>query len=253
MRVRLLGEALVAFRDDQGRVGLVGEACSHAGASLTFAQNEGDGIRCVLHDWKFDATGRCIDLPGLVPGSALQGQAHIKGYRCAEQGGLVFAYLGPRQDDLPPLPSPAWIELPEPHVQHDRYQLPQSWARTLADALHPAHAAELHVSPDRTVPRFTMPLNLELPAPANQVRCVQRLVPIDDTHTLIWRLSWDPGRPLVETEKPAAQPLGDPDPFAFPEGSTSPLLRAYQALVEAARTFREEGTAPPGVDSGATW
>jgi nitrite reductase/ring-hydroxylating ferredoxin subunit len=245
VRVRLMGESLVAYRDDQGQVALVGEVCSHAGASLAFAQNEGDGIRCLFHDWKFDATGHCVDLPGLVPGSGLLVQAKIKGYRCAEQGGLVFAYLGPHQVDPPRQPSLPWSELPTSYFQHDRYPLPQSWARTLADELHPGHATEPR-APDGN-PSFTMPLNLALPYSPDGERCLDRLVPIDDEHTLVWRLRWEPARPLAEITHRPARPREDPDPYAFPEESESPLLQAYLAIVDAARALREEGAVPPGV------
>ena len=62
-RVRLLGEDLVAFRDSEGQVGLVDQACPHRGAPMVFARNEEGGIRCIYHGWKFDAGGRCVDVP----------------------------------------------------------------------------------------------------------------------------------------------------------------------------------------------
>ncbi len=62
-RVRVLGEDLVAFRDSDGRVGLLGEHCAHRGASLYFGRNEQCGLRCVYHGWKYDTLGRCVDMP----------------------------------------------------------------------------------------------------------------------------------------------------------------------------------------------
>jgi len=61
-RVRLLGEDLVAFRDSEGRVGLLDEYCPHRRASLYFARNEECGLRCVYHGWKFDVAGTCVDM-----------------------------------------------------------------------------------------------------------------------------------------------------------------------------------------------
>src|SRR6202158_5418968 len=63
MRVRLLGEDLIAFRDTNGRVGLLANNCPHRGASLFFGRNEESGLRCVYHGWKFDSSGQCIDMP----------------------------------------------------------------------------------------------------------------------------------------------------------------------------------------------
>src|SRR5437867_1644521 len=63
VRVRLLGEDLVAFRDSTGQVGLLAHSCPHRGASLFFGRNEEEGLRCVYHGWKFDVAGRCVDMP----------------------------------------------------------------------------------------------------------------------------------------------------------------------------------------------
>ena len=68
VRVKILGEDLVAFRDAEGRVGLIGERCPHRGASLYYGLNR-DGLMCIYHGWKFDADGRCVDMPSDVPGS----------------------------------------------------------------------------------------------------------------------------------------------------------------------------------------
>jgi len=62
VRVRLLGEDLVAFRDTEGRIGLLDELCPHRLASLWFGRNEGCGLRCVYHGWKFDVEGRCVEM-----------------------------------------------------------------------------------------------------------------------------------------------------------------------------------------------
>src|SRR5688500_5979097 len=54
VRIKLLGEDLIAFRDSAGRVGLLAQACAHRGASLFFGRNEESGLRCVYHGWKYD-------------------------------------------------------------------------------------------------------------------------------------------------------------------------------------------------------
>ncbi|MGH7090057.1 MAG: Rieske 2Fe-2S domain-containing protein, partial [Stellaceae bacterium] len=101
IRVRLLGEDLVAFRDSDGRLGLVDERCPHRTASLFFGRNEERGLRCVYHGIKFDVAGNCIDVPCLPPGSppaqleAVKRELRLKAYPCIERGGLVWTYMGP--------------------------------------------------------------------------------------------------------------------------------------------------------------
>ena len=97
VRVGLLGEKLVAFRDTKGRAGLIDERCPHRTASMFFGRNEECGMRCVYHGWKFDIHGDCVDLPSEPPGSTLQRKVKIKAYPCHEQGGLVWAYMGPAE------------------------------------------------------------------------------------------------------------------------------------------------------------
>ena len=98
-RVRLLGEDLVAFRDTAGRLGLVQQNCPHRGASLFFGRNEDAAIRCVYHGWAFDVDGRCVDMPSEpVPFCE---KVKIKAYPVHESGGIVWAYLGPRETMTP--------------------------------------------------------------------------------------------------------------------------------------------------------
>src|SRR5580698_5797216 len=94
IRVRLLGEDLIAFRDSNGRVGLVDAYCPHRRAPLFFGRNEECGLRCVYHGWKFDVDGNCVDLPSEPEGSPMKANIKIKHYPTFEKGGVVWAYLG---------------------------------------------------------------------------------------------------------------------------------------------------------------
>jgi phthalate 4,5-dioxygenase len=98
-RVRLLGENLIAYRDTRGRTGLVQENCPHRGASLYFGRNEDAVIRCVYHGWAFDVDGRCVDMPSEpVP---FRDKVKMRAYPTHESGGMVWAYLGPRETMTP--------------------------------------------------------------------------------------------------------------------------------------------------------
>jgi len=107
IRVRLLGEELVAFRATDGRVGLVDAHCAHRGASLFFGRNEAQGIRCVYHGWKFDVDGRCSDMPNEPAESNFKERIRLRAYPCVERGSLIWAYMGP-PDLQPALPEFEW-------------------------------------------------------------------------------------------------------------------------------------------------
>ena len=104
VRVRLLSENLIAFRNTQGRVGMLADHCSHRGASLFFGRNEENGLRCVYHGWKYDVEGRCVDMPNEPPESNFRNKIHHLAYPCRERGGVVWTYMGPRADP-PALPN----------------------------------------------------------------------------------------------------------------------------------------------------
>src|SRR6266567_2928832 len=97
IRVRLLGENLIAFRDSNGKVGLIQNNCPHRGASLFFGRNEESGLRCVYHGWKFDVTGQCIDMPNEPAESDFKNKVKAVAYPCVERNGIVWAYMGPAE------------------------------------------------------------------------------------------------------------------------------------------------------------
>ena len=97
VRVRLLCEDLVAFRDSEGRVGLMDVNCPHRGTSMFFGRNEENGLRCVYHGWKFDVTGQCVDMPSEPPDSNYKARLKIPSYPTHESGGVVWTYMGPKE------------------------------------------------------------------------------------------------------------------------------------------------------------
>src|SRR3982750_2701855 len=105
VRIKLLGENLIAFRDTEGTIGLVQENCPHRGASLFFGRNEEAGLRCVYHGWKFDVTGHCVDMPNEPAESDFKTKVRAVAYPCREWGGMVWTYMGPDhlQPELPQL------------------------------------------------------------------------------------------------------------------------------------------------------
>jgi phthalate 4,5-dioxygenase len=142
LRVRLVGEDLIAFRASSGAVGLVRNSCPHRGASLFYGRNEEEGLRCVYHGWKFDVTGRCVDMPNEPAESNFRGKVRAVAYPCVERAGLVWAYLGPRETP-PPLPDLEPAMLPNSSIQV--YQRECNWVQALEGDIDTCHTVFLHL------------------------------------------------------------------------------------------------------------
>lgn len=143
VRILLLGERLIAFRDSSGEVGLVQHACPHRGASLFFGRNEENGLRCVYHGWKFDRTGACVDMPNEPAESDFRHKVTAVAYPTRERNGLIWAYLGPRQEP-PPLPDLEANMVDDQTVSIQAYSLDCNWLQILEGDLDTVHASLLH-------------------------------------------------------------------------------------------------------------
>src|SRR5258708_7333524 len=139
-RVQILGEKLIAFRDTEGKVGLIDEFCTHRGASLYFGRNEEGGIRCSYHGLKFTRDGTCVDVP-----SAPQvcKQMRIKAYPCIERAGIVWAYMGPK-DKQPAPPQVEWCGLPESHVFVSKRLQESNYLQAMEGGIDTAHVSYVH-------------------------------------------------------------------------------------------------------------
>lgn len=152
IRVKLLSEKLVAFRDSQGRVGLVDEFCAHRRASLFLGRNEECGLRCVYHGWKFDVDGKCVDMPSEPPASDFKDKIQLKSYPTVELGGVVWAYMGPK-DNRPALPKFEWTQVPDGQRLVSKTWQECNWLQALEGGFDDAHASFLHSVVDSNTPR----------------------------------------------------------------------------------------------------
>jgi phthalate 4,5-dioxygenase len=143
LRLRLLGEDLIAFRDSTGAVGLVDAFCPHRRAPLFFGRNEECGLRCVYHGWKFDRHGDCVDMPSEPAGTTLQAKVNILSYPCVEMAGLVWTYMGPN-DRIPPLPDYDWLRAPESQRHISKTYEDCNWLQGLEGGLDTAHSSFAH-------------------------------------------------------------------------------------------------------------
>ncbi len=143
VRVRLLGENLVAFRDSDGAVGLVLEACPHRKASLFYGRNEEGGLRCLYHGWKFGVDGVCLDMASEAADSPLRGKVRHKAYPVQEAGGVIWTYLG-EADSMPAFERPIFAPSEDTRVSIAKIVIDCNWAQSLEGGIDSAHSSSLH-------------------------------------------------------------------------------------------------------------
>jgi phthalate 4,5-dioxygenase oxygenase subunit len=141
--VRLMGQELVLFKNDQGSWGLIDRDCPHRGADLAFGRYEGDGVRCPFHGWKFDATGQCLDTPGEPAGSKLCERVKQRSYPVIEKSGVLFAWMG-AEGKAPPFPNFDCFAAPSSHVFAFKGMWQCNWLQAFEVGIDPAHTSFLH-------------------------------------------------------------------------------------------------------------
>ncbi|HKU94104.1 MAG TPA: Rieske 2Fe-2S domain-containing protein [Vineibacter sp.] len=144
MRLLLLGEQLIAFRDSSGRIGIMEHRCPHRCASLFFGRNEHDGLRCVYHGWKFDVAGNCVDMPNVPAAQDFKSKVKTKAYKVVERAGLVWTYMGSRAE-APPLPEIEALMLPEAERSLRVHQRDCNWLQSLEGDIDTSHFGFLHI------------------------------------------------------------------------------------------------------------
>jgi nitrite reductase/ring-hydroxylating ferredoxin subunit len=150
-RIRLLGESLIAFRDSQGRVGLLDHHCPHRQASLFYGRNEEGGIRCAYHGWKFDVDGQCLDMPNEPGDCPLQRKVRAVAYPCREENGIVWTHMGASRQGtaLPPLPALGWALAPPERKSTLKYIRHCNWVQAMEGDFDSSHLGFLHSHVDQ--------------------------------------------------------------------------------------------------------
>jgi phthalate 4,5-dioxygenase len=149
IRLMLLGEKLIAFRDSAGRVGVMDHRCPHRCASLFLGRNEEGGIRCIYHGWKYDVAGNCVDMPSVPAHQDFKQKVRAKAYRTTERAGLVWIYMGARAE--PPLPSFEILGVPDEEINATLIQRDCNYLQALEGEIDTSHFGFLHaghVDPD---------------------------------------------------------------------------------------------------------
>jgi phenylpropionate dioxygenase-like ring-hydroxylating dioxygenase large terminal subunit len=143
VRVRLLGEDLIAFRDSNREIGLLDAYCPHRRAPMFFGRNEDCGLRCVYHGWKFDRHGNCTDMPSEPAGTPLQAKVKIASYPIVERGGIIWTYMGPK-DTMPEPPDYEWMRAPQSHRFVSKTFEDCNWLQAMEGGLDTAHSSFVH-------------------------------------------------------------------------------------------------------------
>ena len=144
MRIRILGEDLVVFRDGAGRIGLLDLHCSHRGTSLEFGLIEQKGIRCCYHGWLFDVSGKILETPAEPEDSTFKDRLCHGAYPVHEYKGLIFAYMGP-PDRTPPFPIYDAYEVPGLRLEVGTKNIKHcNWLQVVDNVVDPVHEVFLH-------------------------------------------------------------------------------------------------------------
>ena len=144
VRIRLLGEDLIAFRDTNGDLGIIDNYCPHRRASMFFGRNEECGLRCVYHGWKFDVNGNCVDMPSEPAESNFKDKVKITAYKLKERNGMIWAYMGPRAT-VPPLPDIEPNMMAESVDANSAGLRECNWVQAMEGDIDTAHLSFLHL------------------------------------------------------------------------------------------------------------
>ena len=143
VRVTLLSEKLVAFRDSNGEIGLIEEFCAHRRVSLWFGRNEDGGLRCPYHGWKFDVSGKCQEIPSEPDDSTFRHEVSLTSYPCVELGGIVWAYMGP-PELRPEPPAFEWVTVRAHQRYHTKRLEECNYLQALEGGIDSSHVGWLH-------------------------------------------------------------------------------------------------------------
>jgi phenylpropionate dioxygenase-like ring-hydroxylating dioxygenase large terminal subunit len=153
VRLKLLSERLIAFRDSEGRYGLIDEFCAHRGASLWFGRNEDGGLRCPYHGWKYDVTGQCVEVPSEADNSSFCQNVKLTAYPLVKIGDVLWTYMGDPATQ-PPLPEFEFAQVPPEHTYTSKRVQQCNWLQAFEGGIDSSHVTFLHSGGLKTDPLF---------------------------------------------------------------------------------------------------
>jgi phenylpropionate dioxygenase-like ring-hydroxylating dioxygenase large terminal subunit len=143
VRVKLLGERLLALRDSEGRLGLIDEFCAHRGVSLWFGRVEEGGIRCPYHGWKYAVDGRCTEVPSEPAENGFCNRIKLKNYPLVRIGDILWTYMGPAETQ-PGLPEWEFCRVPAEQSYTSKRLQECNWLQAMEGGIDSSHVSWLH-------------------------------------------------------------------------------------------------------------
>ena len=153
VRVKILSERLIAFRDSEGRYGLMDEFCAHRGVSLWFGRNEESGLRCAYHGWKYDVTGQCVDVPSEPEESGFRARIKLRSYPLVRIGDILWTHMGD-PEDRPPMPEWEPYQVPAEQTFTSKRWQESNWLQALEGGIDSSHVSWLHSEGLKSDPLF---------------------------------------------------------------------------------------------------
>ncbi|GAB2965293.1 aromatic ring-hydroxylating dioxygenase subunit alpha [Amycolatopsis acidiphila] len=153
VRLKLLSERLIAFRDSEGRYGLIDEFCAHRGASLWFGRNEQSGLRCAYHGWKYDVTGQCVEVPSEPDNNNFCANVKLTAYPLVRIGDVLWTYLGDPAKQ-PPLPEFEFALVPPEQTYTSKRWQESNWLQAFEGGIDSSHVTFLHSGGLKSDPLF---------------------------------------------------------------------------------------------------
>jgi phenylpropionate dioxygenase-like ring-hydroxylating dioxygenase large terminal subunit len=153
VRVKILSERLIAFRDSSGHYGLIDEFCAHRGASLWFGRNEESGLRCAYHGWKYDVTGQCVEVPSEPDNSTFCAKVRLTAYPLVKVGDILWTHLGDPAR-RPGLPEFEFVQVPAEQTYTSKRWQESNWLQAFEGGIDSSHVSWLHSGGLRNDPLF---------------------------------------------------------------------------------------------------
>ena len=153
VRVKILSERLIAFRDTEGRYGLMDEFCAHRGVSLWFGRNEECGLRCAYHGWKYDVTGQCVEVPSEPETGNFAANVKLTSYPLVKVGDILWTYMG-SPELQPPLPEFEFVHVPSEQTYTSKRWQECNWLQALEGGIDSSHVTFLHSGQLNSDPLF---------------------------------------------------------------------------------------------------
>jgi phenylpropionate dioxygenase-like ring-hydroxylating dioxygenase large terminal subunit len=143
LRLMIMSEPMVAFRDTSGKVGILERQCPHRLADMWFGRNEEHGLACAYHGWKFDTSGACVDMPTETAESNYKHKVRMRSYGVEEFGGLIWVYMGP-PEQKPELPQMEWLRVPASQRIVTRWLQESNYLQAVEGDIDSAHISFNH-------------------------------------------------------------------------------------------------------------